>query len=209
MKWEELLKIVGKEPVFHSSLLAAAGVNPIDQGRQLSRWVKSGKLVQLRRRLYVLSKQYRKIDPHPFLIANRMKRASYVSLQSALEYHNLIPEYVPTVTSICTGRPEEIATPLGSFIFRHIKKELFSNYRFTDLGEEQSAFIATPEKALLDLLYLTPGSDKPNYLRELRLQNFPTLNINILINLAETSGSKKLLLAAQRIEAIKTESEKS
>ena len=205
MRWEELLKIVGEEPVFHSSVLAASGVNPIDLGRQLSRWVKSGKLIQLRRRLYVLSKQYQKTNPHPFLMANRIKRASYVSLHSALEYHGLIPEYVPTVTSISTGRPEEVVTPLGSFIFRHIKKELFSDYQLTDLGEKQSAFIATPEKALLDLLYLTPGSDNPEYLKELRLQNFTSLNTNILVKLAKKSGIRKLLLAAKRIQTIKSE----
>jgi len=209
MKWEELLKIVGREPVFHSSMLAASGVNPIDLGRQLPRWVKSGKLVQLRRKLYVLSIQHQKTRPHPFLIANRIKQASYVSLQSALEYHGLIPEYVPSITSISTGRPEEVVTPLGSFIFRHVKKELFSNYQLIDLGEEQSAFIATPEKALLDLLYLTSSSDKPEYLRELRLQNLTNLNTNTLIELAEKSGIIKLLFAARRIEIIKSKSEKS
>lgn len=209
MKWEELLQIVGREPVFHSSILLTGGVNPIDLGRQLPRWVKSGKLIQLRRRLYVLSKQYQKTSPHPFLIANRIKRASYVSLQSALEYHGLIPEYVPIVTSISTGRPEEVITPLGSFIFKHIKKEFFSNYKLIDLGERQSAFIATPEKALLDLLYLTPGSDKPEYLRELRLQNLTNLNTDTLIELANKSTIRKLLSAAIRIETIKSESEKS
>ena len=121
MKWDELLQIVGREPVFHSSILTAGGMNPADLGRQLSRWVKSGKLVQIRRRLYVLSKQHQKTRPHPFLVENRIKQASYVSLQSALEYHGLIPEYVPTVTSITTGRPEEVLSPLGSFIFKHIK----------------------------------------------------------------------------------------
>ena len=209
MKWEELLKIVGREPVFHSSMLAASGVNPVDLGRQLPRWVKSGKLIQLRRKLYVLSTQYQKIKPHPFLIANRIKKASYISLQSALEHHGLIPEYVPSITSISTGRPEEVVTPLGSFIFRHIKKELFSSYQLIDLGEEQSAFIATPEKALLDLLYLTSSSDKSEYLRELRLQNLTNLNTNTLIELAEKSGIRKLLNAARRIETIKSRSEKA
>ena len=209
MKWEELLQIVGREPVFHSSMLVAGGVNPIDLGRQLPRWVKSGKLIQLRRRLYVLSTQYQKTKPHPFLIANRIKRASYVSLQSALGYHGLIPEYVPSVTSISTGRPEEVITPLGSFIFRHIKKDLFSSYQLIDLGEGQSAFIATPEKALLDLLYLTPGSDKSEYLQELRLQNLTNLKADTLIELADKSGIKKLLFAARRIETIKSESERS
>jgi len=78
-----------------------------------------------------------------------------------------------------------------------------------DLGENQSAFIATPEKALLDLLYLTPGSDDPDYLRELRLQNSETLNTSLLIELADRFGNRKLLRAARRIEAFMSELEES
>jgi predicted transcriptional regulator of viral defense system len=209
MKWDELLQIVGREPIFHSSILIVGGVDPADLGRQLSRWVKSGNLIQLRRSLYVLSERHQKTRPHPFLVANRLKRASYVSLQSALEYHDLIPEYVPSVTSITTGRPEELLTPLGTFIFKHIKKPLFSGYQSIDLGEDQTAFIATPEKALLDLLYLTPGSDNPDYLRELRLQNSETLKKDLLIELADRSGSRKLLRAARRFVALMPELEAS
>jgi predicted transcriptional regulator of viral defense system len=201
MKWEELLQTVGRDPVFHSSLLSASGVNLTDLGRQLSRWAKSGNLIQLRRGVYALSERYQKIPPHPFLIANRMKRASYVSMQSALGYHGLIPEHVPSVISVTTGRPENLANSLGAYIFKHIKKTLFFGYKTFDLGDRQSVFIAVPEKALLDLLYLTPGSDSPDYLRELRLQNTEALNTEFLIDLAARMGSKKLIRASSRIAA--------
>ena len=39
---------------------------------------------------------------------------------------------------------------------------------------------ATPEKALLDLVHLTPGADSPAYLRELRLQNLERLDLGEL-----------------------------
>jgi predicted transcriptional regulator of viral defense system len=201
MKWEGLLQIVGREPVFHSSVLAAGGVNLIDLGRQLSRWVKSGNLIQLRRGLYALSERYQKIPPHPFLIANRLKRASYVSLQSALGYHGLIPEHVPSITSVTTGRPEKLTNPLGAYIFKHIKKKLFLGYKLIDLGDRQSAFVAVPEKALLDLLYLTPDSDNLDYFRELRLQNIEALNTELLIELAAQTESKKLLRASRKMAA--------
>ncbi|MBN1273443.1 MAG: type IV toxin-antitoxin system AbiEi family antitoxin domain-containing protein [Candidatus Aminicenantes bacterium] len=200
MKWEELLQIVGKESVFSSNLLKTGDINPVDLSKQLSRWVESGKLVQVRRGLYALSERYRKTDPHPFYIANRTKRASYVSLQSALEHYSLIPEYVPAVTSVTTGRPQTFETPLGNFIFRHIKKELFFNYILEELTTGQSVFIATPEKALLDLLYLTPGSDDPVYLKELRLQNIENLNIKRFQEIARRAGSPKLIRASKILE---------
>ncbi len=202
MKWEKLLQIVGGEPVFSSSLLRTGSVNPVDIGKQLSRWVKSGKLIQIRRGLYALSERYSKTQPHPFYIANRIQRASYVSLQSALEYYGLIPEYVPAVTSVTTGRPRTFEIPLGDFIFRHIKKEFFFAYRLTDVGDNQSAFIASPEKALLDLLYLTPGSDNPSYLRELRLQNLDRLNVEHLKTTAGSMGSRKLIRAAELMDSL-------
>jgi len=209
MKWGELLKLVGEEPVFHSGLLFAGDVDPVDLGRQLSRWVKSGKLLQLRRGIYALAKPHQKSRPHPFLVANRLKRASYVSLQSALEHHGLIPEFVPSVTSVTTARPESLSTPLGFYIYQHIKKELFFGYRPIDLGGGQSAFIASAEKALLDLLYLTPGSDDLNYLKELRLQNLENLDLELLLESAGRFKSRKMSRAAQKIKAIVRELEES
>ncbi|MGD2245669.1 MAG: hypothetical protein PVI11_03890 [Candidatus Aminicenantes bacterium] len=202
MKWDELLQIVGREPVFSSSLLKTGSVNPVDVGKQLSRWVKSGKLIQIRRGLYALSEHYSKIQPHPFYIANRIQRASYVSLQSALKYYGLIPEYVPAVTSVTTGRPHILEIPLGDFIFRHIKKESFFEYKLIDVENNQSAFIASPEKSLLDLLYLTPGSDDPSYLRELRLQNLDRLNLEQIQTTAGHTGSRKLIRAAELLEGL-------
>lgn len=209
MKFWRLVEIVGQEPVFRSSLLLAGEVDSVDLGRQLSRWVKSGKLIQLRRGLYALSEPHRKIPPHPYFVANRLKRASYISLQSALEYHGLIPEYVPSITSVTTGRPETFSTPLGNFIFKHIKKELFFGYQNIELGGGQSAFLARPEKALLDLLYLTAGSDDINYLKELRLQNAENLNSALLLEQAHRFESRKVLNAAQRINSIVEELEES
>ncbi len=209
MKWLKLLEIVGQEPVFHSSLLLAGAVEQVDLGRQLSRWVKSGKLIQLRRGLYALAEPHQKNPPHPFLVANRLKRASYISLQSALEHHGLIPEYVPSITSVTTGRPEALSTPLGLYIFKHIKKELFFGHQLMDLGSGQSAFIASAEKALLDLLYLTPGSDNLHYLRELRLQNTDSLNTELLLELAHKFESPKLWKAAQKIKTIAQETKES
>lgn len=100
-----------------------------------------------------------------------MKKASYVSTQSAMAYYGMIPEYVPPVTSVTTQRPEQTEPPLARFIFRHVKNNWFHSYKQADLGSIQKAFIATPEKALLDVVYLTAGSDNYDFLAELRLQN--------------------------------------
>jgi hypothetical protein len=77
-----------------------------------------------------------------------------------------------------------------------------------DLGQQQKAFVATPEKALLDLIHLHPGGDSPGYLRELRLQYLERLNLQVLHRMALQSSSPKLQRAAKFIaELVATEAQ--
>ncbi len=206
MKFRELLQIVKDEPVFESGLLLAGKVNPTDVRRQLSRWVNAGLIYQLRRGVYALAPPYQKTKPHPFVVANKLVRASYVSLQSALAYYGLIPEYTPGVTGVTSGRPWHRRTPLGDYHFRHIKPDWFHSYQRLALGNEQYAFVALPEKALLDLIALTPKSDHPNYLSELRLQSLDKLDLGHLTRLAEESNRPKLRHATELIVHLATDS---
>ncbi len=192
MEFEKLLEIVGDEPVFETGLLLAGDVNPAHIRRQLSRWVKTGRIYQLRRGLYTLAPPFQKVVPHPFLVANRLVRGSYVSLQSALAFYGLIPEYVPMTTSVTVARPDRWTTPLGTYEFRHIKTPFLFGYRQENVSSHQQALVAAPEKALLDLIYLEPGSDTEDYLRELRLQHLDQFDVDRLRQYARRTESPKL-----------------
>lgn len=202
MLFEDLLSIVGREPVFDTGILLAGDVDPNYLRRQLSEWVNTGKLWQLRRGLYALAPPYQKVKPHPFLVANRLAPGSYVSLQSALAHYGLIPEFVVTITSVTIRRPGEWETPLGNYIYRHIRSELFFGYERQQVDREQFAFIAKPEKALLDLVYLQPGGEEFAYLESLRLQGLDQINTSSLQQIAKRVGKPKLLRAAQNIAVI-------
>jgi len=195
MEFKRLIEIVGDEPVFETGLLLA-GEDPADVNLQLSRSTKAGRLYQLRRGLYALAPPYQKMKPHPFVVANALRQPSYVSLQSALAHYGLIPEAVQMVTSVTTKRRAGWDTPLGSYGFRHVKTDLFRGYLLLDLAGGQPAFVATPEKALLDLVYLTPGADSWDYLRELRLQSLDRLDLGALEREADEANSPKLQRAA-------------
>jgi predicted transcriptional regulator of viral defense system len=199
MKWEALLGVLGGEAVIHSSILLSGREPAASVRRQLARWVASGRLLRLRRSFYALASPYRTAAVHPFSVANRLKPASYVSLQSALGHYGLIPEHVPVVTCVTTGRPETLQTPLGTFSYRHVSRRLFFGYRASDLGGGVSAFLAAPEKAILDLVHLSPRGDSPAYLGELRLQNLDRLDPRQLLEFARRSGSAKLKRAGQRL----------
>lgn len=202
MNFAELVALVAHEPVFSSSLLLSGHADERQLRLQLSRWVKAGQLAQLRRGLYALMPPWRKVEPHPFLLANRVRRGSYVSMQSALAWHAAIPEHVPIVTSVGAGRPEMAPTPLGVFQYHHLAQKLRFGYTKTEVAPRQYAFVASPEKALLDLVHLTPGGDAEGFLRELRLQNPAAFQQQVLEDLARRSEKPKLVRAAGIVAAL-------
>jgi predicted transcriptional regulator of viral defense system len=145
------------------------------------------------------------VPAHPFLIANRLLAGSYVSLQAALAFYDLIPEYVPVTTSVTTGRPVRWQTSLGLFDFHHIQVDFFDGYRLVELDGRQKAFVATPEKALLDLVYLTPGGDTIEYLRELRLFHLDLLDWSVFESLAGRIPKPKLKRAVHVLHELAEE----
>lgn len=199
MNFKDVLSIVGREPVFSTGLLLAGQTNPNYVRRQLTEWVNTGKVWQLRRGLYTLAPPHQKVKPHPFLVANRMVNGSYVSKMSALAYFGHVPEFVALITSVTTGRPGEWETPLGHFVYQHLQPGMFFGYQRIQVAPDQFAYIATPEKALLDLVYLQPGGDDRAYLESLRLQNLDQFDLDKMWRFVEKSGRPKLIRAVQEI----------
>lgn len=206
MKFSELLEIVEDEPVFETGFLMAGRSPEPGLPAQLSRWRRSGRLFRLRRGLYSLAPPYRKLIPHPFLVANRLVPGSYVTGLSALAFAHAIPEFVPEVTSCGPGRQHLRTTPLGRYSFRYLKADMRRGYRLMNLGPEQSAFVASPEKAFLDLVHLQPGGDDPAWIGELRL-NVENLSTDVMRDLASSLGRPKLTRAAARVRALSIDPE--
>ncbi|MBS4062526.1 MAG: hypothetical protein KG029_19170 [Bacteroidetes bacterium] len=202
MKFEQLLHLTADQPLFETDLLLSGDVEQNDVHRQLSRWVSAGKLKQLRRGLYALVPPYQKHIPHPFLVANYLMPGSYVSAQSALAYYGLIPEYVARTSSMTTGRPAQWE---DGFHFQHLAPHLFFGYLRVEVAAEQSAFVAVPEKALLDLAHLTPNADSLDYLRELRLQNLDRLNLDRLHEFVQRAAKPKWKRVAGHITKLAAE----
>ena len=196
------MEIVGDEPIFETGLLAAGESGLGDLRRQLSRWTRAGKLLQLRRGLYALAPPFGKAKPHPFVIANRLVQGSYVSTQAALAFYGMIPETLAVTTSVTTGRPGQWITPLGRFRFRHVHSGLFFGYSRIDLGAGQYAFVATPEKALMDLVHLEPGADHHDFLRGLRLQRLDQFRKEELQRIADAAAKKKLHRAVAAVSEL-------
>jgi len=198
MKWEQFLRQTESFSVVDAETLLVGVENPQSLRVQLSRWQKSGKLIQLRRGIYVVNEIYRKKRIFEPFLAFLLKKPSYISLEKALEYHGLIPEGVPVYTSVTPKRPERISTPLGIFDYRHIKRTLFWGYSSVTV-DRQTGYMALPEKALLDLLYIKKAPRSEGYLFEMRLQNLDVLDTKRLIQFASQFQKPGILAHAEAI----------
>lgn len=196
MEFDSFLQKVQSLPVIDTRILSAGRSNTLSLKVQISRWVKSGKLIQLKRGIYLLAELYRKTSPSEFYIAGVLKSPSYISLEKALEYHGLIPEAVAVFTSVTTKRPEEFKTPAGRYDYRHIKPSLFWGYTSLNMNG-QTVFMATPEKALLDFFYLRHVKISLDYLKEMRLQHVETIQPKKLLDYARRFKKKGLVQAVQ------------
>lgn len=120
----------------------------------LSRSLRSGDIVKLKRGIYMFGERLRRAPVSEFTAANHVTTGSYVSFESALSYHGLIPEGVYVVTSASYARKKKIfRTPLGELSYDYIPcRPFFAGVE--QVGEESRFLIANPIKALFDLIYL-------------------------------------------------------
>lgn len=167
---------------------------------QISRWVSHKKIIKLKGGIYLLKEQYRGVEVNEFYLAALLKKPSYVSLEKALEYHNLIPEGVSVFTSVTPKRQANFVSDAGVFNYRHIKPSLFWGYRSVKL-RGQVGFIAYPEKALLDLLYFKNRSASLEFIEGMRLQNSEAINTKRLLEYAQRFGRKDILFSARLLAA--------
>ena len=106
------------------------------------------------------------------VVANRLVMPSYVSYETALHWHELMPEGCGRVIrSACsTGRTRRLPFGDEEYAYTCMPKEYFAVGQLALPSEEPLYYIATPEKALCDLvldtalLYLRSRAAVNNYL---------------------------------------------
>jgi len=154
MRYIDFKTRVRPYPVVTASLLDALGEDRRILHNQLSRWNRQGLIIQLKKGIYLLNSGDRSTHPSKFFLANQLVFPSYVSLESALAYYHIIPERVYQVTSVTTGKPAQHSSAEGTFSFRHVKHSLLFGFEAVRDERGFEILLASPEKALLDFLYL-------------------------------------------------------
>lgn len=185
---KNLLAQLGNIPVT-SATLESLFPN-LKGGNQKIRLLERDKeIIRLKKGLYVCSPTTTGIALSTELIANHLYTPSYVSMSSALRYYGLIPEEVYIMQSMSLKHSRDFDTPLGRFEYKYVIKDVFS-IGLSSIRKNGYAFvIATPEKALCDLIAHSPGvnlrypKEAALYLEEdirMELSDFKQMNPTIL-----------------------------
>ncbi|MBS0651721.1 MAG: hypothetical protein JSR93_11220 [Verrucomicrobia bacterium] len=144
--------------VFDYQLLANYFKSLKKPSDKISSLVTDGKLVRLKKGLYIFGEPWRNTPLSLEMIANLIYGPSCISFEYALFRYGMISERPIVITSLAIGDSKTFETPVGTFEYRSIPAAKFKvGIEYRDLGKEGGYFIASKEKALADLVYRTSG----------------------------------------------------
>ena len=132
------------------------------------RWVNNGLLIRLRQGYYTFP-EYKNKPDFVLYFANRIYRPSYVSLHTAMAFYGMIPEAVVQVTSVTSLKTTSFNNDFGEYVYKSIHQKLMFGYDLKPVADKWTLQLASPEKALIDLLYLYPFYNTGQALEDLRL----------------------------------------
>jgi hypothetical protein len=167
----------------------------------LYRWMKSGQIIQLKKGVYMTRRFFElhhTDSDFSSAISAILIPQSYVSLEYILQRHAVMTEVTYPISAVTQKNTRVIENRLGSFIYRHIKTDLYSGFVMSDyLGIPFAQ--ATVAKALFDYLYFRPlngnielaSYNLPEDLR-LNLNEFLIRDRAEFIEFVETSQSRKM-----------------
>lgn len=150
---EELnaLKQLGNVPV-SSGLLKSLFRDYRSPDKKVQALERAGMLIKLKRGLFVVSPDISGKMVSVELVANHLYGPSYISAHYALRHYGLIPERVYEITSATTLHTSRFENFFGRFSYRGVSSSYFPIGVRSELAEGIAYMIATPEKALCDML---------------------------------------------------------
>lgn len=150
MKYFELNKI-DKLYFRHEDIARALDITPESAKVSANRYVKQGLLVRVKRNIYVLKEKWKVLDrEETFILANLGQVPSYISLMTALDHYEITTQMQRDfIESVAVKRTKAIEVEDRTFNYTKISTHLYFGFE-----RAKDCFIATPEKAFLDALYL-------------------------------------------------------
>lgn len=208
----QTIRSYSSQPITHQLLLSMLKTYKRANDK-IHALLNQGMLQPVKKGVYIAGAALKANKPEPFLMANHLLGPSYVSLDAALSFHNLIPERVYEITSVTIKTSRAFDTPMGKFSYTLLPLPYYSfGIQSICLAKEQYAMIATPEKALFDKIITTKGlnlrserATRAYLLENLRMEEDDLLNFNIAAMeqwIPSASKKESLLNVVQMIKNI-------
>jgi len=144
------LRGLGKRVVTTNDVTLALGVERSAATHTLKRLTAEGLVTKIRHGLWA-------IDPalDPLVLPEYLTAPlpSYVSFQSALYLRGMVSQVPEVIYVASLAQTRRVRTTLGAFSIHRLAPTFFGGY---ETLKESGVRLATPEKALLDTLYLGP-----------------------------------------------------
>ena len=185
-----------------TSAIASLYPNITSVNRKVANLEKEGRIIRLKRGMYVVNPNESGKLLSLGLIGNVLYGPSYVSMLTALREYGLIPERVEVIESMTTHLTVSFENPVGRFEYHHCTKDYYS-IGITQREEEGITYlIATPEKALCDYIVCTPRlplrfiKDTYIFLEEdlrLDMDAFMEMNVDIFRQCAAVSKKQQAI----------------
>lgn len=145
------LRALEVQAVRTSDVAAALRMSNRAANMTLTRLARTGLVRRLRPGLWTVDTK--NVDRYSIVEALTAPFPSYVSLQTALYLHGIIEQVPAVVYAVSLARTQRITTTLGVYSIHHIAPELFDGFEVGEGGVK----LATPEKAIFDVAYLSGG----------------------------------------------------
>jgi len=126
--------------------------------KRLSRLLENGLLVRVTKGVWANTRHpyFHALSCVPYLLG---KEQGYVSFLTSLHLHAVVSQIPQAIQVATTGRGRVLVSPVGRFEFFQIKPELMT--QGADWSDTTLPYlIATPEKALIDTLYLSTRKNR-------------------------------------------------
>ena len=145
------LRTIRKLYFGYEEIARVLGISPASARVSASRYVKQGLLVRVKRNMYVLREVWNSLGrAEKFVLVNMGQTPSYISLMTALDYFEITTQVQRDYyESVAVKRTKEIQIDGSVFRYSKIAGNLYFGFK-----KEKEYFIATPEKALVDAIYL-------------------------------------------------------
>ena len=157
--------------------------------------IKDKDIVRVKKGLYVLGKEYNR-PYNKFVLANLIYGPSYITAQTAMAFWNMIPERVELTISMTMKRKKQFETPVGRFSYLFCPKKAFTiGIRLEDTGDQKNFLIASPEKALCDIIamqtHISTKKEMKEFLELLRLDYSFSKNLDLILLEEIKTGYRK------------------